>query len=72
MSNTVQHTTNVIPYWDQLKNLSNDDKLTLISMLSESMVSEPEPFDVAIKRAISVEEFRKLCHQKVEELYGEH
>lgn len=31
-----------VPYWDQLKNLSNNDKLTLITMLSESMVEPKE------------------------------
>lgn len=59
------------PYWGQLIKLSNEDKRTVISMLEESMV-EPEPFEVAVKRAISLEDFRKLCHQKVDELYGEH
>lgn len=72
MQATTEQEANNIPYWDKLKDLSKEDKLTLITMLQDSVVEypKPEPFEEAVKRAISIEEFRALCHQKVKELYG--
>ncbi len=71
MQTTVQQNKAIPPVWGQLKNLSNKDKLILIDLLKDSM-REPkkETFEEAWARSIDIEDFRKLCHQKVKELYG--
>jgi hypothetical protein len=38
--NGISSTSSSAPYWGLLKDLSNKDKLTLISMLSNSLVNE--------------------------------
>lgn len=71
MQTATQQAAATFPYWDKLKDLSNKDKQTLITMLKESM-EEPkkETFEEAWARAIDIEDFRKICHKKVRELYG--
>lgn len=70
MQTTTQQANTFFPYWDKLKDLSNKDKQTLITMLQESMVEPKDDFEEAWARAIDIEDFRKHCHQKVKELYG--
>lgn len=71
MQTANQQTTATVPYWDKLKDLSNKDKLTLISMLSESMIEpKKETFEEAWARSLTVEEFRKLCDEEIDRIYG--
>lgn len=73
--NTIQSSeVREVPYWNQLKDLSNEDKMALIIMLRQSIrepQQEKETFEEKCKRAISLEEFRKRCHQRIKELYGQ-
>lgn len=72
MHTTAQHQTKEVPYWNLLKDLSYEDKLAIVDKLAQSIEElEQRNFEEDWKRAVSVEEFRTLCHQRVKELYGD-
>lgn len=71
MQTTVKLNNTTSPLWNQLKDLSYEDKLAVFAKLSQSIVElEQRKFEDDWKHAVGVEEFRALCHKRVRELYG--
>lgn len=71
MQTATQQAATTFPYWDKLKDLSNKDKLILISMLSESMIEpKKETFEEQWAKSLTIEEFSKLCDEKIDMIYG--